>query len=146
MKLFVFKLKQIYFIIIFCPLMAFFNTANTNKSTFFGTIFVIESSKVTIKGNIPELTVYPQCNQLERTSLLRQNILKKLLTSPSKQLSALFIGLNESSHQELFNQSFFLKNSKSFKSYHEKTKILKNAPFWKTSFLRHHVITSNRQI
>ena len=32
---------------------------------------------------------------------------EKIINSPSNQLSALFIGLNESSHQELFNQSFF---------------------------------------
>ena len=39
-KLFVFKLKQIYFLIIFFLLMAFYDTANTIKSTLFWTILV----------------------------------------------------------------------------------------------------------
>ena len=70
---------------------------------------------------------------------------EKIITSRSNQLSALFIGLNESSHQELFNQSFFFEKFKYFKSYNGKTKILKRRPFFKTSFLRHHAITTNSQ-
>ena len=34
---------------------------------------------------------------------------EKIIASRSKQLSALFIGLNESSHQERFNQSIFFE-------------------------------------
>ena len=40
---------------------------------------------------------------------------EKIITSPSKQLlSALFIDLNESSHQELFNQSIYFEKFKMF--------------------------------
>ena len=39
---------------------------------------------------------------------------EKIINSPSNQLSALFIGLNESSHQELFNQSIFFEKFQIF--------------------------------
>ena len=52
-----FKLKQIYFIIIFFPLKVFFDTANTNKSTFFFDDFGLY---LTILGEFAVVTVVTQ--------------------------------------------------------------------------------------
>ena len=66
---------------------------------------------------------------LTRTNLtILTRGLRKIIREPSNQNKQLFMGLNESSHQELFNQSIFFLNSKYFKSYHGKTKILKIYP------------------
>ena len=51
---------------------------------------------------------------VERTSMLRHMILKKIISLPSVQLRCFFIGLNESSHQELFNQSICLEKFQIF--------------------------------
>ena len=68
---------------------------------------------------------------LTRTKFLYSSkSFEKNLRAASRQLSALFIGLSESSQSELSNHVFFF-NSKYFKSYHGKTKILKCCPFFK---------------
>ena len=70
---------------------------------------------------------------------------EKIITSPSLQLRCFLIGLNESVCQALLNRVFFLKNSKYFKSYHGKTRILKFCPFFENLFFCHHAITSNKK-
>ena len=68
--------------------------------------------------------------ELEQALLLRQHIMKSILAA-SFQLTCFLIGLNfkRKLSPRAFNQSICFKNSKYFKGYDEKTKILKICPF-----------------
>ena len=66
---------------------------------------------------------------LEQASLLRQNILKKLLPRVPIKINCFLLAYTKALTAGVSTNQFFLKNFKYFKSYHGKTKILKIHPF-----------------